>query len=58
MSDSATPQDEFPVPLSRFLPTLRRTPDEVWSKLLQLNHSKEKLTMSGWKALLNTMKGS
>ena len=46
---------EFPVPVTKFLETVRATPDEVWGKLLVLQHGTEKHTATEWKALLTAL---
>jgi hypothetical protein len=48
----------FPVPLARFLPTLRKTHDEVWSRLLKTAHGNEKHTPAEWQALISKYKGA
>ena len=54
----SAPDVDFPVPLARFLPTLRKTHDEVWTRVLTNGHAKEKRTMKDWSALLDSYKGS
>ena len=46
--------DDFPVALGKFLPLLRGTPDEVWGKILTLDHGQEKHTEAGWMVILRT----
>lgn len=49
---------EFPVPLKAFLATLKGTPDEVWSRLLQAGHGREKHTLAGWRNLIGLHRGT
>lgn len=46
----------FPVPVKRFLPTLKGTQDEIWSKLLVLAHGQEKHTPKDWLKVLDGLK--
>jgi hypothetical protein len=55
MPDSAQ-NATFPVPISRFLATLKGTSDEIWTKLLKDNFGTEKHTMVEWGAVLATVK--
>ena len=55
MPDSAQTAT-FPVPISRYLPLLKGTSDEVWMKLLKDNFGAEKHTISEWGSLLATVK--
>ena len=45
--------EEFPVPLSRFLPELLHSPDEVWSRWLQMQHGAENHTPTEWRAIID-----
>lgn len=44
--------NDFPVPLATFKPLVRRTPDEIWLKTLELEHGDERHTEQGWADLL------
>lgn len=50
------PGPEFPVPLTAFLATLKGSKDEIWSRLLKMDHGLESHTMTEWKATLNKLR--
>lgn len=52
-SPMPTGNEEFPIPCRRFIATLRGTPDEIWSKHLQIQHGIENHTMTEWRNLLD-----
>ena len=58
MSDTPnTPTEQaFPVPLARFLPSLKGTADEIWGRLLKLEHGSEKHTLEEWQAVLAALR--
>ena len=45
---------EFPVPFRTFAKTLKGTSDEIWTKLLQVRHVREKHTPTAWRELLES----
>ena len=45
---------DFPVPLARFVKSLERSSDEVWSGLLMFEHKGENHTVEEWKSLLDS----
>lgn len=47
-----TGNEEFPVPLHRFLPELAGTPDEIWTRWLQMQHGAENHTPTEWRGLI------
>lgn len=49
--------NDFPVPLAKFIPLMQGTSDEVWIALLTLEHGDEKHTELEWDALLRTYTG-
>jgi hypothetical protein len=49
-------EQEFPIPLQRFVLSLRKTHEEVWSKLLKLDYAGQAHTPSEWRVILNAMK--
>lgn len=73
MSERVEPPTEFPVPLPVFARELqpRAEPhpvtgkpqlvaghaDEVWLKLLRVNHGNEKHTLAEWRALIDNYRG-
>lgn len=48
--------EDFPIPAQRFVQTLIHTPDEVWARLLQLDHGNEKLRPAEWREKLAALK--
>ena len=57
MPDQNTPETvEFPIPLKRFLLTLRKTPNEVWSRLLMMDYGAENHTLTEWKGILAALR--
>lgn len=47
---------EFPLPTRAFTNKLVRTEDEIWVKLLQLDHAGEAHTETDWRGILASMK--
>ena len=47
---------EFPVPFARFASTLRGTPEEVFTKLIKIQHGREKHTISEWHELIEALR--
>lgn len=50
--------EDFPAPLARFLESLIGTPDEVWSRLLILEHNGQNMKPQEWRTVLGEMKAS
>lgn len=48
---------EHPVPVRAFLKNLRGTPDEVYSRLLQIHHAHQNMTPTAWRATLDGHRG-
>jgi hypothetical protein len=47
---------EFPVPLQRFVKTLLKTHDEIWSQLLKLDYAGQAHTTREWRKILSALK--
>ena len=47
---------EFPIPVRDFTKKLMRTHDEIWAKLLQLDHAGQAHTETEWREILAAMK--
>lgn len=47
-------QTEHPMPVQAFIKTLKGTPDEVYSRLLLINHRSQNKTPTAWRAQLET----
>lgn len=50
------PGADFNVPLAAFLSSLKGTPDEIWTRLLKLDHGREIHTLSGWADTLKNLR--
>jgi hypothetical protein len=48
---------EHTIPLSAFLKTLRGTPDEVYSRLLTIQHANQNKTAAAWRETLEGYRG-
>ncbi len=47
------PNAVFPIPVKRFIETLKGTPDEIWSRLLLSAHKMESRVPADWHKLLD-----
>jgi hypothetical protein len=52
------PGQAFPIPLAKFVQTLKGTPDEVYTHLLRLHHAGENATPNQWRDKVAALKNT